>query len=99
MPSVTWTFLRYIVSNRERSRVACQQLRALSDNNERVKEQHGVPNAQSPDVAGRLLLQKSANLLDLGAAAGGVEEQIAELAAVRLDINGTFGGSWIALED
>lgn len=60
---------------------------------------HGnVPNAHSPDIAGRLLLQKGANLLNLGPPAGRVVEQIAQLAAVWLDVNCSLGGSRIALE-
>lgn len=57
-----------------------------------------VPNAHSPDIAGRLLLQKGANLLNLGPPAGRVVEQIAQLAAVWLDVNCSLGGSRIALE-
>jgi hypothetical protein len=57
-----------------------------------------VPNAHSPDIAGRLLFQKSANLLNLGPAAGRVVEEIAQLAAVWFDVNCSFGGSWVALE-
>lgn len=62
-----------------------------------AKARH-VPDAHSPDIAGRLLLQKSANLLDLGPSAGRVVEEIAQLAAVGLDINSSLCGSRIALE-
>lgn len=58
-----------------------------------------VPKAQAPDITGCLLLEKSANLLDLGAATGGIVQQVAELAAVRLDVDGALGGPGIALED
>lgn len=60
---------------------------------------HDVPNAHSPDIAGRLLLEKSTNFLNLGAAASGVEEQVAQLAAVWLDIDGALCRSRIALEN
>lgn len=66
-----------------------------------MKEQqhgHDVPNAQPPDITGRLLLEISTNLLDLGLAAGRIVEEIAELAAVGLDVDSSLGRPGIALE-
>ncbi len=40
-----------------------------------------------------------ANLLNLGASAGGVKEQVAQLARVGLDVDGAFRGAGVALED
>lgn len=59
---------------------------------------HDVPNAQPPDIAGRLLLEISTNLLNLGLATGRIVEEIAELAAVGLDVNSSLGRPGIALE-
>ena len=64
-----------------------------------LKRANDVPNSQPPNIAGRLLLKKSTNLLDLGLATGRVVEEIAELAAVGLDVNSSLGGPGIALED
>lgn len=57
-----------------------------------------IPNAHAPDIGSRLLLEKGANLLDLGLAACGVEQEVAQLATVRLDIRSPLGGTRIALE-
>jgi hypothetical protein len=58
----------------------------------------GIPNSHAPNIGGRLLLEEGADLLDLGLAAGGVEEEVAELAAVGLDVNSSLSGPGIALE-
>lgn len=57
-----------------------------------------VPDTQSPGVAACLLLEKLADLLDLGAARGGIEEQVAQLTRVGFDVDGTLGGPRIALQ-
>ena len=57
------------------------------------------PDAQTPDIAGRLLFQKSANLVNFGPTTAGIEKKVAELATVRLDVDGAFCGPGIALED
>lgn len=44
-------------------------------------------------------MEESSNLLNLGAAAGSVKEQITKLAAVGLDIDSALDGPGIALED
>lgn len=62
-----------------------------------VEEVH-VPDSHAPDVVGSLLLKERANLLDLGATAGGIEEEIAQLTAIGDDINRALCNPWIALE-
>lgn len=57
-----------------------------------------APNSQPPHIAGGLFLEKGTNLLNLGTTARGVEEEVAELAAVGLDVNSSLGGPGIALE-
>lgn len=37
--------------------------------------------------------------MDFGAARGGIEKQVAQLARIWLDINGTLVGSRVALEN
>jgi hypothetical protein len=55
-----------------------------------------VPNTQTPDITSCLLLQKSANLLDLGATTRSIVEKVAKLATIRLDIYSAFRGPGIA---
>lgn len=57
-----------------------------------------IPDAQAPDIAGCPLLEEAADLLDLGLARGGVEQQVAELGGVGLDVDGTLRGSGVAFE-
>lgn len=57
-----------------------------------------IPDAQAPDITGGPLLEEFADLLDLSLARGGVEEQVAQLGGVGLDIDGALGGSRVALE-
>jgi hypothetical protein len=62
-----------------------------------------VPRGRPPyplavDIAGRLLLQEAADLLDLCAARLNVEQQVAQLARVRLDVDGALGGSGVAFQ-
>jgi hypothetical protein len=57
-----------------------------------------IPDAHAPDIRRCLLLQEGSYLLDLGLAAGGVKEQVAQLAAVGLDIDSSFACPRIALE-
>ncbi len=57
------------------------------------------PNSQAPDIAGRLLLEEGADLLDLSPAGGGIVEQVAQLARVGFDIDGSLCGPGVALED
>lgn len=51
-----------------------------------------------PDVAGGLLLEEFADLVDLGLAGDEVEQQVAELARVGLDAYCCLVGARIALE-
>lgn len=64
-----------------------------------LRKMRAIPDSQAPYIAGRLLLEKCTDLLNLGPAAGGVEKQVAQLAAVGLDVDSAFGDSRIALED
>lgn len=64
-----------------------------------ARETQDSPNTQPPDIASRLFLEKLANLLDLGASRRGIEEEIAELARVRFDVDGALCGPRITLED
>lgn len=57
-----------------------------------------VPDAQPPNITGGLLLEEAPDLLNLGPARGGIEEQVAQLGGVGLDINGALGGPRVALE-
>jgi hypothetical protein len=66
---------------------------------ETVGNRRDIPDAQPPDVASRLLLEELADLLDLGASRSGIEQEIAELTRVGLDVDCTLGGTGIALED
>jgi hypothetical protein len=70
----------------------------LAKSTQRKAGKSGIPNPHAPDIGGSLLLQKGADLLYLGLAAGSVEQEIAELAAVGLDVNGPLCGPGIALE-
>lgn len=83
--SVTWTLLL-------RHRVSACELPTLPD------EMRCVPYPLAIDVAGRLLLEEAAHFLDLGAARLGVEQQVAELARVGLDVNGALGGPRVAFQ-
>ena len=58
-----------------------------------------IPDAHPPHVAGGLLLEKGANLVDLGPARGCVEEEVAELARVGLHVDGALPRARIALQD
>lgn len=58
-----------------------------------------VPYAQTIHVACRLLFQEAADLLDLGPSRLGVEEQVAQLARIRLDVDGALGRPRIAFQD
>lgn len=59
----------------------------------------GLPYTCPPDVAGRLLLQKGADLLHLAPACGSIVKQITELTGVWLDIDGTLGGPRKAVQN
>lgn len=65
----------------------------------RGKGRWSLPNAQSPYIASRLLLEEAANLLNFRAARRRVEEEVAELARVGLDVDGALGGPGIALQN
>lgn len=82
---MTWTFLRGASAGG-------------IEHVERVEGHVDLPYPLAVDIAGRLLLQETANLLDLGAARLRVKKQVAELARVRLNVDGALGGSWVALE-
>lgn len=58
-----------------------------------------IPDSSMPDIAGSFLLEKGADLLDLTPARGGIVQQVAELAGIRLHIDGALGRPRIALED
>lgn len=73
---------------------------AKKSTHRQVQEQEiDVPNTHSPNITGRLFLEVGTNFLNLGATAGGVVKQVAELAAVGLDINGSLCRPRIAFED
>lgn len=63
-----------------------------------IRIEDHVPDSHAPDIVGSLLLKKCANLLDLGAAAACIEEQIAQFAAVGHDIDGSLCRLGITLE-
>ena len=58
-----------------------------------------LPYPLAIDITRRLLFQEAADLLDLGTARLDVEEQVAQLARVRLDVDGALGGSGVAFQD
>lgn len=58
-----------------------------------------APDTLSPNITGCLLLEKGADLLDLGTSRGGVEQQVAQLARIRLHIDSALGRPRIALQD
>lgn len=51
-----------------------------------------------PDVAGSLLLEEFADLVDLGLAGNEVEQQVAKLARVGLDAYGGLVGARVAFQ-
>ncbi len=65
----------------------------------RAHEVSDVPHSLAIDIAGRLLLEEAPDLLYLRPSGLGVEKQVAQLARVRLDIDGAFRSTGIALQD
>lgn len=57
------------------------------------------PNALMIDIAGSLLLEEFSDLADLCLARSGIEEEVAQLARVGLNVDGALGDPWVALED
>jgi hypothetical protein len=58
-----------------------------------------LPKPAHPHIAGGFLLEKGADLLELGATRAGVVKEVAELAGARLDFLDIFLELWIALEN
>ena len=58
-----------------------------------------VPNSLTINIACCLLFEKAANFLDLAPSRLCIEQEIAQLAGIRLDVDGAFGRSGVALED
>ena len=58
-----------------------------------------LPYPLAIDITRRLLFQEAADLLDLCTARLDVEEQVAQLARVRLDVDGALGSSGVAFQD
>lgn len=59
----------------------------------------GLPYPLAVDIASRLFFQEAPDLLDLGPSRLGVEEQVAELARVGLDVDGPFCCPRVAFQD
>lgn len=60
--------------------------------------EQNIPDPLVPHIAGGLLLEEAADLLDLCLARRRIEEQVAQLGGVGLDVNSTFRSPGIALE-
>lgn len=87
--SVTWTLL---LSSRE-------WLAAHGLQQPRGKRTGVLPYPLAINVAGCLLFEEAADFLDLGAARLGIEQQVAELARVRLDVDGALCCPRVAFQD